>query len=139
MTKYADAKVASVFNSYPKSIQKKLMVIRQLIFDMASENEAISPIVETLKWGEPSYASKRGSPVRIAWKSARAHEYAMYFNCQTKLVDTFRELHGDKIRFEGNRAMVFNETDKIPVDELKQCILLALTYHDRKHLVMLGA
>lgn len=64
--------------------------------------------------------------------------YAMYFNCHTMLVDTFKELFRDKFKFEGNRAIVFEENDEIPVDELKQCIASSLTYHTRKHLPMLG-
>jgi hypothetical protein len=62
----------------------------------------------------------------------------MYFNCRTKLVDTFRELYRDQFKFYGNRAIVFHEGDEIPIDALKHCILLALTYHRRKHLPMLG-
>jgi hypothetical protein len=39
----------------------------------------------------------------------------------------------DKFRFEGNRAILFNLEDKIPVHELRQCIAMALTYHlDKK-------
>lgn len=57
----------------------------------------------------------------------------MYFHCQTTLVDTFKELYHDKFRFEGNRSLLFNENDKIPVAELSHCIALALTYHlDKK-------
>ena len=63
----------------------------------------------------------------------------MYFNCNTSLVDTFRELYGDVFMFEGNRAIVFGEADEIPVAELKHCISLALTYHRVKRLPLLGA
>jgi hypothetical protein len=62
----------------------------------------------------------------------------MYVHCQTKLVDTFKELYRDVFKFEGNRAIVFDEDDEIPVDELKHCIFLSLTYHSRKNLPMLG-
>jgi hypothetical protein len=63
----------------------------------------------------------------------------MYFHCKTKLVDTFRELYNDTFNFSGNRAIIFSKNDKIPVDELKYCIYLSLTYHRRKHLPLLGA
>ena len=62
----------------------------------------------------------------------------MYFHCKTKLIDTFRELYRDKFKFEGDRAIVFDEDDDIPIEELKHCIALAMTYHSRKHLPMLG-
>lgn len=46
--------VAKVFNNYPESIRKKLLYLRQLILDTASETEGVSKLEETLKWGEPS-------------------------------------------------------------------------------------
>jgi hypothetical protein len=57
----------------------------------------------------------------------------MYFHCQTTLVDTFREMYRDMFAFEGNRCLVFDAKAKLPVDPLRHCISLALTYHlDRK-------
>jgi len=62
----------------------------------------------------------------------------MYFHCKTKLVDTFKELYRDILKFEGNRAIIFDMKDKIPVNELKHSIELSLTYHQRKNLPLLG-
>jgi hypothetical protein len=138
MDVFKNAEVAKVFGKYPKPMRKMLMVLRQLVLDTAAQTDDVGPVEETLKWGEPSYVTKTGSTVRMDWKEASPRQYAMYFHCQTKLVDTFKELYRDKLRFEGNRAIVFNEDDEIPVDALKHCILLALTYHRRKHLPMLG-
>ena len=73
------------------------------------------------------------------WKDKTPDQYAMYFNCNTSLVDTFKEVYGDTFKFAGNRAIVFNETDELPVNELKHCISLALTYHRVKRLPLLGA
>jgi hypothetical protein len=138
MVTIGNAKVAVVFERYPKHIQKKLLFLRQLIFDAASETEGVDTVEETLKWGEPSYVAKNGSTVRIHWKKSSPHQYAMYFNCNTKLVDTFKELYRDIFHYEGNRAIVFNEHDEIPVNELKQCISASLTYHIRKYLPNIG-
>ena len=63
----------------------------------------------------------------------------MFFHCGTKLVDTFRELYRDDFNFEGNRAIIFHEDDTIAMDALRHCIALPLTYHNVKHLPMLGA
>ncbi|MNI13667.1 hypothetical protein D3C73_669010 [compost metagenome] len=126
-----NTKVAVVFEHYPKHIQKKMLFLRQLILDTASEAEGVGTVEETLKWGEPSYVTKSGSTIRIDWKKSSPQQYAMYFNCNTMLVDTFKELYKDKFNYEGNRAIVFDETDEIPVDELKQCISSSLTYHTR--------
>ena len=62
----------------------------------------------------------------------------MCFHCRTKLLDTFKELYGDKFKYDGNRAIVFNEDDEIATNELKHCISLSLTYHRRKNRPMLG-
>ncbi len=100
--------------------------------------DGVDDLEETLKWGEPSYVTKAGSTIRIGWKKNKPKQYAMLFHCKTKLVDTFKELYQDKFKFEGNRAIIFHEKDEVPVEELKHCISLSLTYHRRKHLWMLG-
>ena len=134
-----DPTVLQVFKKYPDSMQKKTMFLRQLILETAFETDGVSDLVETLKWGEPSYVTKSGSTVRVGWKKSQPDQYALYFHCKTMLIDTFKELYGDTFRFEGNRAIVFSKNDEIPVSELKHCIFLSLTYHKRKHLPLLGA
>ncbi|WP_409179028.1 DUF1801 domain-containing protein [Brevibacillus fortis] len=138
MSEIKNTKVATVFEHYPINIQEKLFFLRQLILDTASETDGVDSVEETLKWGEPSYVTKKGSTIRIGWKKSTPNRYALYFNCNTKLVETFREMYRDNFKFEGNRAIVFDEDDEIFVDELKQCISATLTYHTRKHLPMLG-
>lgn len=138
MDKINSLAVAEVFNSYPEPMRQNLMLLRQLILDTASETEGVSKLEEALKWGEPSYLTKSGSTIRIGWKKSKPEQYAMYFHCKTKLVDTFKELYRDKFTFEGNRAIVFNDSDELAIDELMHCISLSLTYHRRKHLPMLG-
>lgn len=133
-----NAEVSGVLARYPEHMRQKLLFLRQLILDTALETEGVGHLEETLKWGEPSYIAGRGSTIRIDRKRSNPHQYAMFFNCNTKLVDTFRELFGDRFNFEGNRAIVFDEHDEIPAAELKQCIAAALTYHSRKHLPLLG-
>lgn len=133
-----NAEVSTAISKYPEDIQEKLNFLRSLILETASEIESIYKIEETLKWGEPSYTTKNGSTIRIDWKEKYPNQYAMYFHCKTKLVDTFKERYKNKFKYEGNRAIIFNVTDKIPVEELKHCIALSLTYHDIKHLPMLG-
>ena len=127
--KIENSDVAEVFDNYPSHIRRKLMFLRQLVFDTASETEGVGVLDETLKWGEPSYLTKGGSTIRIDWKESRPDQYGIYFHCRTKLVDTFRELYGETFRFDGNRAILFNDDEQLPTDELKHCISLALTYH----------
>ncbi len=138
MNKIDNLEVAKVFENYPDNIRIKMMFLRQLIIDTASETESVKTVEEALRWEEPSYISKCGSTIRIAWKKSKPQQYAIYFHCKTKLVDTFKELYIDTFRFEDNRAIIFYENDKIPIEELKHCISLSLTYHKIKHLPMLG-
>jgi hypothetical protein len=119
--------VAEVFNNYPGHIRQKLIFLRQLVLDTDSERTGVGILEESLKWGEPSYLTKGGSTIRMDWKKSKPDRYALYFNCQTKLVGTFKEVFGDRLKFEGNRAIVFYQNDEIPIDEVKRCILLALT------------
>ncbi len=131
-------KVKEVFDEYPKSVRPKLLRLRQLVMEAANDIESINQLEETLKWGEPSYLTKGGSTIRMDWKKKTPNQYALYFKCTSKLVPTFKMVHGDKFKFEGNRAIVFALDEEIPEKELKHCISLALTYHRVKHLPMLG-
>ncbi len=137
--KIENSDVAEVFSDYPKPMHKKLMFLRKLVLETASETDGVTQLEETLKWGEPSYVAKGGSAIRMDWKKTKPDQYALYFHCQTKLVATFKGLYKDKFKFEGNRAIVFDANEEIPTDELKHCIVLALTYDQIKHLPLLGA
>lgn len=133
-----DSKVEELIDSYPSEVTNKLLELRNLIYETASEIEDLKEIEETLKWGEPSYLVKKGSTIRMDWKKTKPNQYAIYFKCTSKLVPTFREFYSDFFTFENNRAILFNMTDVLPKQELKQCIKLALTYHKVKHLPFLG-
>lgn len=133
-----DEAVKSRFEEYPDEVRAKLARLRCLIFDIASEL-ALGEVEETLKWGEPSYRVKMGSPIRIDWKLKSPNHYYLFFNCNTTLVDTFRELYGDVLTLQGNRAIELNVSEPIPEKILKHCLSLGLTYHKRKHLPLLGA
>ena len=139
MSKIENPDAARVFDSYPEPIRKKMMRLRQLVLDTALETEGVDALEETLKWGEPSYLTKGGSTIRMDGKDRTPDQYAMYFNCNTSLVNTFKAVYGDVFTFEDNRAIAFGEIDELPVNALKHCISLALTYHRVKHLPSLGA
>ncbi len=130
--------VSRIINSYPNNAKEKLLFLRGLIIEAATELKIIK-IEETLKWGEPSYITKNGSTIRIDWKNKHPNHYSIFFNCKTKLVDTFRELYKDQLTFKGNREIIFKMDEKIAVEELKHCLKLALTYKSCKNLPLLGA
>ena len=135
MRPFENTAVEKIINAYPLKMRRKVMALRESIFQVAATTEGVGEIEETLKWGEPAYvttASKSGSTIRIAWKKSRPTQYAMYFHCQTNLVETFKTLFPSDFRFEGNRAIVFDESDLVLTDALRFCIAAALTYHQRK-------
>jgi hypothetical protein len=136
-TPFNDIRVAQTFDSYPDNMRDKLLHLRQLVIDTANDI-GIGELEETLKWGEPSYLTKQGSTIRVAWRKSSPNQYAIYFNCKTQLIDTFREIYPDTFHYEANRAIVFEAQDKLPVDALTHCITLSLRYHSIKHLPMLG-
>ncbi|MFL6576492.1 MAG: DUF1801 domain-containing protein [Povalibacter sp.] len=135
MTPFKNTEVAEVFASQPARIRKRLMQVRELIFDVAASTAGVGKIEETLKWGDPAYLtveSGSGSTIRINRCRSSEHEYAVFFHCQTTLIETFRTLFPDTFRFEGNRSIVFDERERIPQRELELCIAAALTYHSQK-------
>ena len=124
-------KVADAFNAYPCAIRDKLMLLREQIYHTAAHTKGVGALEETLKWGEPAYLttqSHSGSMIRIAWKKSTPHHYGMYFLCQTTLVDGFRRLFPNEFTFGGNRSIMFSDTDIVPIDALRCCIAMALTY-----------
>nr|WP_295768909.1 DUF1801 domain-containing protein [Rhodoferax sp.] len=135
MTPFENPAVAQVFDAYPPKCSKRLLALRQLIFDTATIT-GVGKLEETLKWGEPAYItaqSKSGSTIRIAWKAKTPSQYGIYFNCQAMLIETFTTLFpGGGFKFEGNRAIVFDVADALPKEELAFCIAAALTYHLKK-------
>lgn len=134
MKRFADKKVAAVFKAYPPALRTKLTALRELIFDVAENINGVGPLDEALKWGQPSYltaATGSGSTVRLD-RLKKEDGYALYFHCQSGLVEQFRELYGDAFRYEGKRALLFGAGERLPVKALRHCIGLALTHHLRK-------
>jgi hypothetical protein len=132
---FSDPAVSAVFSSYPKPINAKLLALRRVIFDTAKMTEGVGRLEETLKWGQPSYLTpetKSGSTIRIDQIKSAGNQYAIYFHCQTDLVETFRELYPSEFSYEGNRCILLDAAEKLPEPALRHCVALALTYHLKK-------
>ena len=132
---FPDAAVEAVFDAYPFPLKTKLQALRRLIFDTAKNTKGVGALQETLKWGQPSYLTaetKSGSTIRIDQVKSTPGQYAVYFHCQTNLVETFRELYPTEFRYSGNRSILLNVEDKLPEPALRHCVALALTYHLNK-------
>jgi predicted flap endonuclease-1-like 5' DNA nuclease len=128
--------VARVFDRYPARVRIKLMQLRRLIFRVAAETPGVGHLTETLKWNQPSYLteqSRSGTLVRIDQIKGDTGKYAMYFHCQTTLLDEFRKMFADDFRFVGNRCIMFDVNQVYSETKLGQCIEMALTYHHRSY------
>lgn len=134
-TPFRDSNVKAVFDAYPAKLRAPLLKLREMILATAAATEGVGKLTETLKWGEPAYLPirpKTGTTIRINALKGTTDRYALFVNCQTTLVATFRELYGDAFEFEGERAVILNARKSFPDKALKHCIALALTYHLRK-------
>ncbi len=58
--------------------------------------------------------------------------YAVYFHCQSGLVDQFKAIYPDTFRYDGKRAIVLEAKDRLPKRALAHCLGLALTHHLRE-------
>ncbi len=131
-------KIKEKIHLYPKDAKVVFISLRKLLFSVAKERE-LGEVEEDLKWGEPSYKTISGSPVRIAWKENKPDQISLFFNCNTSLVETFREIYTDSLQFEGNREIVVPISEPFPEPELTHCLFMALNYHKLKKLPLLGA
>ncbi len=130
--KVSNPDVAEVFAGYPPKERKALLQLRQIILDTAANTDGVGELTETLRWGQPSYITakpKSGTTIRLGLHD---EGYAMFVHCQTSLVEEFRASFGKKLRFEGNRAVVFRLGDKLPRKIVRECVEAALLYHRRK-------
>ncbi|MBV1911725.1 MAG: DUF1801 domain-containing protein [Kangiellaceae bacterium] len=133
-----DTKLKQKYDAYPPKVQARMLSIRDLILELA---EALNSgeVTEILKWGEPSFLVKQGSTIRMDWKTKSPDRVSLFFNCNTNLVETFREVYGLTLVFIGKRELQLPLSTPLPVQELKHCLSMALRYHKIKHLVLLGA
>ena len=88
--------VKQKFTTYPENIAVVLHEIRSLILQVAVQ-DGITELEETLKWGEPSYISKIGTTIRFDHKPKSAEQFCIYFNCKTKLIETFLQFNDNTV------------------------------------------
>ncbi len=129
-----DQGALDVIQNQPEEIKSALMHLRAMIFDVAETSDEIGNIVETLKWGQPSYLTekpKTGTTLRIDRDTSGKGDVALYVNCQTSLVSEWRGMFPEET-FGGDRSLHLSLTKPTPTSSLRQMVLMALTYHSRK-------
>ncbi|WP_233349586.1 DUF1801 domain-containing protein [Henriciella mobilis] len=126
------AAVKAVYDGYPKPARIQLLKLRDLVFETAETLPETGPITETLKWGEPSYLNKAGTTIRLAWSDKRPDVVGLFVNCQTSLLDDWREHYSETLDLIGNREIRLPLGAPLPLEPLRHCIAMALTYKSRK-------
>jgi len=132
--KFRNHKVKYTLDSYPQVIHDKLLVIRELIFQIAAEYDEIGEIEETLKWDNPGYLThnpKSGTTVRLSKMPTCDNKLLISVHCQTSLIAEFKELY-PQLKYDGNRSIILDVNNILPVGIIEHFIYLALTYHNRK-------
>ncbi len=127
---FRDPAVAAAFEVFADEARPGLLQMRDLIFEVAAETEAVGTVEETLKWGQPAYLTpetKSGSTIRLG--APKDGGVALYAHCQTTIISDFRGLFPDEFTYEGNRAIRFAEGEDLKPDMLALLIKSALTYH----------
>ena len=127
----AGSAVKATLDAYPSAPRRQLLALRKLIHDTARKTEGVGPLEEALKWGQISFLtteSKSGSTIRIDRVKSDDNQIAIFFHCQTNLVETFRERYPE-LSYSGNRAILLDAEKKLPEAKLRHCVALALTYH----------
>ncbi len=127
--------VDTVMRRYDSSVRPALLRLRDMVRDVAATLPETGGLVETLKWGQPSFLPKRarvGTTIRMDAVSEDPPLIGLYVHCQTSLVATYRELYPDVMTFEGNRAVLLDASKPLPESELRHCIEMALMYHKAK-------
>ncbi|MCA5012010.1 MULTISPECIES: DUF1801 domain-containing protein [unclassified Enterococcus] len=132
MKEIKNKQVAAVFEQYPEVIRLSLLELRALIFEVGEATSGVGEIEESLKWHQPTYSTiqtKSGTPIRL--DRFGETKVALFFHCQTTVIEEFRALFSKELEFSKNRAIVLDPAKELPLDELAFCIQRALTYHQK--------
>ena len=127
---FQQSQVQAAFAAFPEAVTPKLLMLRQLIFDVAESTPGVGRIEETLKWGQPAYLTpetKSGSTLRLG--ATRSGGFAIYTHCRTTIISDFQHHFPNEFQYEGNRAIQFDAGSDLPKRALELFIASALTYH----------
>ena len=132
MTPFDDPAVERAFAAFPEPVRSSLLDLRETIFDTALDIPGLGPFEETLKWGQPAYLTPKyrsGTTIRLG--VPKTGGFALFVHCQTRVIPNVRAICGDVFRYDGNRAVVFEEGARPDQPALQLLIRTALTYHRR--------
>lgn len=120
--------IEQVVTTWPDAAQRVYHLLRQIIFDTAAQNAQVARLSEDLKWGEPSFLTKTGTTLRIAWKPQAPEDIGLFVICRTDLLDQVRSLYPDAFRYEGTRALYLQLAAPIPNEAVAYVASRTQTY-----------
>lgn len=126
----------NILQSSPVKVRQALLDLHNRILDLAEDTNH-TPLQISVKWGQVSYASAAGTPLRLGWSAQDSSQYYLFVHCQTRLIPTIKEVYGERFVYQGNRAIVLDIRHKVP-SELDHVIALAFNYKQIKNLPLLG-
>lgn len=118
--------IQDAFDALPDSVRPILLRLRALIFEMAATMPDAPVVQETIKWGQPSYAVPKGTPMRLGMTNT-GHP-AIFVHCQSTLVSDMRLALEPALCFDGNRAVLIPPDAALPEQAVRHFIHAALTY-----------
>jgi len=124
----------AVIEGKDEPVRGALLRLRELVLQTANETAKAGTLVETLKWGQPSFLTDRpksGTTIRIDRDRSDLGDIALYVPCSTSLVSEWRGMF-PSLTYGGDRSVHFAADKPLPEDALRQMIAMALTYHIRK-------
>ncbi len=122
--------IQTVFDQYDPAPKKGLLILRDLILQQAESLPQTKGVAEVLRWGQPSYITpnrKSASTLRIGLHKSAS--FAIFAHCQSKVISNYATRFPGWDRFDGNRAVLFEDVSQIEPFRLTTLIQDALTYH----------
>lgn len=138
MNLITDTSFSEALKSFPSIIKQAFGEIRDLVHQVAREEQTIAEVHEVLRWGQLSFVSDTGSTFRMGWHEKEPSFLRLYFQCTSRLIPVFRSVFGKQLVYESNRALVFKIEEPLPKEILIEVIRAALLYHKVKNHPSLG-
>jgi hypothetical protein len=120
--------VADAFTAFPPQVRLRMLLLRTQIYLAADESQT-APVAESLKWGQPSYLTSTGTPIRLGWKADRPDTCQALVHCQTDLISQWRMIFRDAFTYEGTRAVNIPVTEDISLLAFQKMAQMAHLYH----------
>ena len=120
--------VQAAYDAMPSASRDTLLAVRAMIYDLAADLP-VGRIEETLKWGQPSYATpdtKAATPIRLG--VTKTGTAAIFTHCQSSVMADFQAICSPDLIFDGNRALHLPADAMPPLKNLTPLLHAALTY-----------